>query len=72
MPHSADPFTEAERRALGMDLRTGKALVCPRCETRLDRRSVPPRRDVSYVRDREWVNCPSCHRSAVLDRKQPE
>lgn len=72
MSHSVDPFTEGERRALGASLRSGEALLCPRCGTRLDRRPVPPRDDVSYVRDREWVSCPTCHRSAVLDRKQPE
>ncbi|MDX1495173.1 MAG: hypothetical protein R3253_13985 [Longimicrobiales bacterium] len=72
MSQTVDPFTEGERRALGAALRAGEALLCPRCATRLDQRPVPPRTDVSYVRDRAWVSCPSCHRSAVLDRKQPE
>lgn len=67
-----DAFTEWERRALGAALRSGEGLECPRCGTGLDRREVPPRPDVSYVRHRVWVTCPSCHRSAVLDRKQPE
>lgn len=66
------PFEEEERRALGTALRSGGALECPRCGTELDRREVLPRPDVSYVRDRVWVTCPSCHRSAVIDRKQPE
>lgn len=72
MSHAAEPLTEAERRSLGAALRAGQSLSCPRCETLLDRREVPPRKDVSYVRDRVWVNCPKCHTTAVLDRKQPE
>lgn len=36
----------------------------------MDRREVPPRPDVSYVRDRVWVVCPRCHAAAVLDRRE--
>jgi hypothetical protein len=67
-----DRFNDEETRALAASFRDAGVLVCPRCATPLDRRSVPPRRDVSYVRDRMWVTCANCHRSAVLDRRQPE
>lgn len=72
MSNAADPFTEEERRALGASLRSGAPLECPRCGAALDRREVPPRPDISYVRDRVWVTCTSCRRTGVLDRKQPE
>lgn len=65
-------YTEAEARSLASAFRSGDALICPRCAAALDRRPVPPRRDVSYVRDRLWVTCARCHLSAVLDRRQPE
>jgi hypothetical protein len=38
----------------------------------MDRRGVPPRAEVSYVRDRVWLVCRKCHRSAVFDRRQLE
>ena len=52
-------------RTVGTDLPT----QCPACGARLDQRAVPPRADVGYVRDRIWLVCPGCHRTAVLDRR---
>ncbi len=63
------PFPLAAIRALEQALYAGKALTCPQCGTTLDQRSVPPRPDVSYVRDRLWLVCPNCHGTAVLDRR---
>lgn len=65
-----DAFSHDEIHELGLALEGQEALVCPRCAVPLDRRAVPPRRDVSYVRDRVWVVCPTCHRTAVLDRRE--
>lgn len=65
-------FTKGAQRSLAGALRDGSALICPVCDVMLDQRPVPPRTDVSYVRDRLWIICPSCHRSVVLDRRQPE
>ena len=65
-----EPFTAEETHALGSALLEGAALTCPHCDVLLDRRAVPPRSDVSYVRDRVWVGCPVCHRNAVLDRRE--
>lgn len=65
-------YAADEERELRGSFRAGEPLHCPVCRVRLDERAVPPRRDVSYVRDRLWVTCPSCHRGLVLDRRQPE
>jgi hypothetical protein len=62
-------FTDAETRELGRAFLANGPLLCPRCLVLLDRRRVPPRRDVSYVRDRLWLVCPTCRRTAVLDRR---
>lgn len=68
---SADnPFTDAETHELARALVSGAPLTCPHCAIPLDRRSVPPRPDVSYVRDRVLVVCSKCHRNAVLDRRE--
>ncbi len=66
VPHS---FTDEETKELTRALLGDHVLLCPRCGVPLDTRSVPPRRDVSYVRDRMWLVCPRCRRTAVLDRR---
>lgn len=65
-----DAFSHDECHALARAVDEGLVPSCPRCAVPLDRRDVPPRPDVSYVRDRVWVICPSCHRTAVLDRRE--
>jgi len=42
---------------------------CPQCQVALDPTSVPPRRDVAYVRDRVVLVCRSCGRSAAVERR---
>ena len=64
-----DRFTHAEERALAAVVRSDRPAECPRCAILLDARAVPPRPDVSYVRDRVWLVCPGCGRSAVVDRR---
>ncbi|HSW29496.1 MAG TPA: hypothetical protein VLH75_08455 [Longimicrobiales bacterium] len=63
-------FSPGETRALAAALDAGRPLTCPRCATLLDRRPVPPRRDVSYVRDRLWLVCPLCQATGFLDRRE--
>jgi hypothetical protein len=65
------PYTPDERRALERRLARGER-VCPRCGTVLEARDVPPRREVSYVRDRIWLVCGGCGASIVLDRRRIE
>jgi len=64
-------YSPEEITQLGVEAREGAPLSCPHCLVPLDRRPVPPRADVSYVRDRVWVTCPSCQSSVVLDLKRP-
>lgn len=65
-----ETFTHDEIGELTRGLLAGERLPCPRCGVALDRWPVPPRPDVSYVRDRVWLVCPRCHRTAVLDRRE--
>jgi hypothetical protein len=64
-------FSAAERRSLEHALAAG-ASACPRCGSALERREVPPRSDVSYVRNRIWLLCGGCGATAVLDRDRIE
>ena len=65
-------FTDEEARRLTRTLLAGGSLLCPHCGIPLDRTPVPPRPDVSYVRDRLWLVCGPCSRSVVLDRHDPK
>jgi len=67
MPHS---FTDEETHALLQAFLEGRSLLCPRCGVPVDARAIPPRRDVSYVRDRLWLVCPRCQRTTVFDRRE--
>jgi len=67
-----DAYTKEEHRAIVEALRSGEPATCPRCRSPLDEWSVPPRQDVSYVRDRVWLVCGPCSRSVVLDRYDPK
>ena len=69
-PDERGRHTHPDEGEIERAFRAGDALSCPRCGTALDLRPVPPRTDVSYVRDRLLVVCSSCHRTHVLDRKQ--
>ena len=64
-------FTAEERRFLERSLADGRG-VCPRCGSLLERREVPPRPDVSYVRDRVWLLCAGCGATGVLERGRIE
>jgi len=64
-------FTPEQERRLADEVREGGPTACPACGGPLDQRPIPPRSDVSYVRDRVWLVCPACRRSAVLDRRGP-
>jgi len=67
-----DSYTISERQAIADGLRSGGPATCPRCGGPLDEWPVPPRGDVSYVRDRVWLVCGPCARSVVLDRHDPK
>ncbi|MEO6445501.1 MAG: hypothetical protein ABIZ91_06510 [Gemmatimonadaceae bacterium] len=59
---------EAEvRRVVG---ETGTA-PCPRCDVLMTRRSLGGGSfGLGYARRREWLLCPSCHRSVLFDLKR--
>lgn len=61
-------YSRQELAELRTAAREGRQLACPRCDVPLEPHPVPARPPVAYVRDRVWYLCPSCERSAVLDR----
>jgi ribosomal protein S27AE len=67
----AQPYSPDERHRLEHGIARGERL-CPRCGGALDVRDVPPRSEVSYVRDRVWLLCGACGGSVVMDRRRIE
>jgi hypothetical protein len=65
-------FDADQRRALADSVRAGELPACPECGVELDRRDVEPPSQVSYVRRRVWLFCPSCKRTAALDLRGGE
>ena len=64
----AAPFEPHEVEHIRAALTAGSDLSCPRCEGLFDRTDVPPRNDVSYMRDRLWLICTTCDSRLVMDR----
>lgn len=61
-------FTSVEESLLRAVVQTGALPDCPRCAVRLTRRSIGGGSfGLGYQRQREWLLCPSCKRSAMFD-----
>jgi hypothetical protein len=44
---------------------------CPRCAVKMNRRAIGGGSfGLGYARQRDWLICPRCHRSAIFDRKR--
>ncbi len=64
-------FTAAEEKALRDTLATGETPLCPRCAVRMTHRPIGGGSfGLGYHRQREWLLCPSCKRSAIFDVKR--
>jgi ribosomal protein L37AE/L43A len=61
-------YSADQRRALAQAVRAGDTPECPECGTPVAVRPVERPNGVSYVRHRVWLLCPSCKRTAAVDR----
>jgi len=61
-------FTLDEEQALRVQVQAGERPACPRCEVRMTQRPIGGGSfGLGYHRQREWLLCPSCRRSAIFD-----
>ena len=61
-------FTADEEKQMRAVVLGGDLPVCPRCEVRMTRRPIGGGSfGLGYHRQREWLLCPSCRRSAIFD-----
>jgi len=64
-------YTAEEERALREAVAAGGAPVCPRCAVRRTARPLGGGSfGLGYRRQRDWLLCPSCRRSAIFDRRR--
>lgn len=61
-------FTVEEEQALRGQVQAGERPDCPRCGVRMTQRPIGGGSfGLGYHRQREWLLCPSCRRSAIFD-----
>jgi len=61
-------YDAAEQRAMREQLARGEMPSCPRCAVAMTERPIGGGSfGLGYARRREWLLCPSCHRSALFD-----
>jgi hypothetical protein len=61
-------YDAAELEAMRATYATGELPSCPRCQVAMTRRSIGGGSfGLGYARQREWLICPRCRRSAVFD-----
>lgn len=64
-------YTTEEERALREAVLRGETPSCPRCAVAMTHRPLGGGSfGLGYHRQREWLLCPSCKRSALFDVKR--
>ena len=64
-------YTADEERVLREAVLAGGQPDCPRCSVRMTKRPIGGGSfGLGYHRQREWLLCPSCKRSAIFDVKR--
>jgi len=64
-------FNPAEQRSIREALAAGTVPRCPRCVVSMTSRPIGGGSfGLGYQRRREWLICPRCRRSAIIDVKR--
>ncbi len=67
----AAQYTREEQAAARAIVAAGGTPDCPRCAVAMTLRHIGGGSfGLGYARQREWLICPSCHRSALFDVKR--
>jgi hypothetical protein len=68
---SAAQYTAEEERVIREAMTAGTMPVCPRDGAALTARPIGGGSfGLGYARKREWLICPTCHRSVIFDVKR--
>ena len=61
-------YSPDEQRTIRDDYVARGAAQCPRCQVAMTSRAIGGGSfGLGYARRREWLICPTCHRSALFD-----
>ena len=61
-------YSPAELKGIREEFVAGKAPMCPRCQLSMTRREIGGGSfGLGYARQRDWLICPTCRRSAIFD-----
>jgi transposase-like protein len=64
-------YTTSELQIIRDEFTSGKTPSCPRCTTPMTRREIGGGSfGLGYARQRDWLICPKCRRSAIFDIKR--
>ena len=67
----AAQYALAELKAIREQCTRGEKSVCPRCAVTMTERKIGGGSfGLGYARQREWLICPQCRRSALFDVKR--
>ena len=67
-PSERAQYDAGEMEAMRATYATGTLPTCPRCAVTMTQRSIGGGSfGLGYARQREWLICPRCRRSAVFD-----
>ena len=68
MADEAAQYTSAELQAIRAEFIEGRAPRCPRCDVAMTRREIGGGSfGLGYARQRDWLICARCKRSAIFD-----
>ena len=61
-------YSPIELKHIREDFSAGKSPLCPRCQISMTRREIGGGSfGLGYARQRDWLICPKCRRSAIFD-----
>jgi transposase-like protein len=68
LPPGQAQYAPSELQRIREEFTTGKMPKCPRCKVSMTRREIGGGSfGLGYARQRDWLICPKCRRSAIFD-----
>ncbi len=67
-PSGQAQYTPAELKHIRAEFVSGKTPACPQCHVAMTKREIGGGSfGLGYARQRDWLICPKCRRSAIFD-----
>jgi transposase-like protein len=67
-PTGQAQYAAGELQQIRDEFTSGKTPACPRCKVSMTRRGIGGGSfGLGYARQRDWLICPKCRRSAIFD-----